>query len=101
MSSIEEEHARRRERAQTVALFRYTLIRDAADASVSPRERGKMVRAIVAAEHRGPFGDPVRASRPSVDLRVPTTYATCWYSWITPPARSRRRTRESSRLITP
>jgi putative transposase len=67
MSSIEEEHARRRERAQAVALFRYTLIRDAADASVSPRERGKMVRAIVAAEHRGPFGDPVRVSRPSVD----------------------------------
>ena len=67
MSSIEEEHAGRRERAQAVALFRYTLIRDAADASVSPRERGRMVRAIVAAEHRGPFGDPVRVSRPIVD----------------------------------
>jgi putative transposase len=67
MSSVEDDQVRRRERAQAVALFRYTLIRDAADGSVSPRERGKMVRALVAAEHRGPFGDPVRVSRSSVD----------------------------------
>ena len=67
MGLVEDEHVRRRERAQAVALFRYTLIRDAADVSVSSRERGRMVRAIVAAEHVGPFGNPVRVSRPSVD----------------------------------
>jgi hypothetical protein len=33
-------------------------------------------------------------------LRVPITYATCRYSWSSPPARSRRRTRNSSRSIT-
>ena len=46
MSAADDEEARRAERSRAVALFRYTLIRDAADASVgSPRERGKMVRA--------------------------------------------------------
>jgi len=65
--SASEDHARRRERAQAVALFRYTLIRDAADPQIGSRERGVMVRAIVAAEHRGPFGGPVRVTRPTVD----------------------------------
>ena len=63
--SASEDHARRRERAQAVALFRYTLIRDAADPQIGSRERGVMVRAIVAAEHRGPFGGPVRVTRPT------------------------------------
>jgi hypothetical protein len=34
-------------------------------------------------------------------LCVPKTYATRRYSWITPPARSRRRTRKESRLAMP
>jgi putative transposase len=63
--SASEDHARRRERAQAVALFRYTLIRYAADPQAGSRERGVMVRAIVAAEHRGPFGGPVRVTRPT------------------------------------
>jgi hypothetical protein len=34
-------------------------------------------------------------------LCVPGTYAARRYSWITPPARSRRRTRKWSRSVTP
>ena len=33
-------------------------------------------------------------------LRVPMIYATCWYSWTIPPARSRRWTRSVPRSIT-
>ena len=33
------------------------------------------------------------------DLWVPTTYATRWYSWMTLPARLRRRTRKWSKSV--
>ena len=46
----------RKDRAEKIALFRYQLIRDAADTSLSTRQRGPMVRALAAAEHTGPPG---------------------------------------------
>lgn len=58
---------RKRDRAQDIALFRYAMIREAADRSLTPRERGALVRALAASEHVGPFGTPVRVSRPSLD----------------------------------
>jgi putative transposase len=67
VSAEEKDHAARRAKAQAVALFRYTLIRDAADASIGSRQRGKMVAEIVASTHRGPFAEPIRVSRASVD----------------------------------
>lgn len=65
--SAGEEEAVRAERARQVALFRYRLIRDAADRAVSPAQRGRMVRELAAVEHDGPFGSPVRVSRASLD----------------------------------
>lgn len=50
-----------------VALFRYSLIRDAADAALSPGERGRLVRDLAAREHRGPDGTPVRVGRATLD----------------------------------
>ena len=47
---------------------------------------------------RGLSKRPIRRRR---RLWVPKTYATRRYSWITPPARSRRRTRKWSRSMTP
>jgi putative transposase len=58
---------RDRDRAQDIALFRYALIRQAADRSLSTGERGVLVRALAAREHVGPFGTLVRVSRPSLD----------------------------------
>ena len=49
----------RKDRAERIALFRYQLIREAADDSVTCRQRGPMVRALAMAEHRGPYGEPV------------------------------------------
>jgi Helix-turn-helix domain len=49
--------------SREIGLFRYALIRDAADAGLSKRERGRLVRAIADREHVGPDGRLVRVSR--------------------------------------
>lgn len=57
----------RTDRAREIGLFRYMLIREAADASLSRRERGAMVRALAAQPHTDPFGRGVRLSRWTLD----------------------------------
>lgn len=64
------EQERRIERAREVGLFRYALIRQAADPGVRPRERGPLVRALAEQEHIGPFGGRVRYSRVTLDRWV-------------------------------
>ncbi len=39
------------DRAQEIGLFRYALIREAADPALSPQARGVLVRAIAETEH--------------------------------------------------
>lgn len=56
----------RKDRAEKIALFRYQLIREAADDSVTPRQRGPMVRALAGA-HPGPFGQVVPVSKDTID----------------------------------
>lgn len=63
----DEEETTRMQRARQVGLFRYQLIREAADPVHSPRERGRLVRQIVEREHTDAFGRRVRVSRPTVD----------------------------------
>ena len=55
------------DRATDIALFRYALIRQAADPSLSHAGRGAMVRALAGVEHPGPDGTPVTVSRNSID----------------------------------
>jgi putative transposase len=70
VSMAEDEEHKRRERAQQVGLFRYMLIRDAADGSLSPRQRGAKVRELAGREHTDPFGRPVRVSRWTLDFWI-------------------------------
>ncbi|MGI8311800.1 helix-turn-helix domain containing protein [Saccharopolyspora hattusasensis] len=63
----DDEQAARAERARKIGLFRYQLIREAADPELSTKARGKMVRAIAAVEHVDPFGKRVRYSRDTLD----------------------------------
>ncbi len=58
------------DRAQEIGLFRWRIVSEAADASLSPRERGLLVRALAAREHLGPGGRWVRVSRNTVDRWV-------------------------------
>lgn len=57
------EDARRRD----IALFRYGLIREAADPGLSPAERGRLVRDLAGREHRGPDGQWVLVGRSTLD----------------------------------
>ena len=61
------EDGKRVERARAVGLFRYQLIREAADPAHSTKARDRLVRQIAAAEHVGPFGRPVRVARQTID----------------------------------
>jgi putative transposase len=57
----------RAERARAIGLFRYQLIREAADPAHSTKERGKIVRELASREHTDPFGRRVRISRQTID----------------------------------
>ena len=67
MGARTEEAAARAERARAIGLFRYGLIREAADPGLSTRARGRLVRAVAAAEHLDPTGRRVRVSRDTLD----------------------------------
>ena len=70
MSKAEEEEQARLERARAIGLFRYMLIREAADPVLSSRQRGKLVREIAAREHADPSGRPVRVTRWTLDVWI-------------------------------
>jgi putative transposase len=63
----EEEDQARLERARAIGLFRYMLIREAADPALTSRQRGAMVREIAAREHEDPAGQRVRLTRWTLD----------------------------------
>jgi putative transposase len=67
VTSVDDEARRRAQRAEQVALWRYQLIRDAADPELSTRARGRLVRALADTVHEGPFGTDVVVSRATVD----------------------------------
>jgi transposase InsO family protein len=86
MTAADDEQARRAERSRAVALFRYSLIREAADPGLSTRQRGRLVRALAAREHAGPFGEPVRVSRPSLDRWI-RAWRSGGFDALMPPGR--------------
>jgi len=55
------------DRHRDVALFRYSLIREAADPALTKAERGRLVRALAGREHTGPGGERVRVARSTLD----------------------------------
>ena len=67
VSTPEQDDVTRRGRAQQVALFRYQLICPALDPELSTKARGRIVRAIAAHTHPGPFGGQHSYSRDSLD----------------------------------
>ena len=81
-----EEERKRAARAEQVALFRYRLVREAADPGLSTRQRGRMVREIASRAHEGPFGDPVTVSRGTVDRWI-RAWRDGGFAALAPPAR--------------
>ena len=91
MTGTNEEQVRA-ERARTVGLFRYALIRDAADPALTTRQRGRLVRALAQAEHQGPFGQPVRVSRATIDRWIRDWRGGGFDALVPPPRRVSPRT---------
>ena len=67
MAGRDDETRARAERARAIGLFRYQLVREAADPGLSTKARGRLVRAIAAGEHTDPGGRRVRVSRDTLD----------------------------------
>ena len=86
MTAADDEQARRGERSRAVALFRYSLIREAADPGLTTRQRGRMVRDLAARPHAGPFGEPVRVSRASLDRWI-RSWRAGGFDALMPPTR--------------
>lgn len=55
------------DRAQKIGLFRWQVVGEATDVSLSARERGRLVRALVEREHLDPDGRWVRVGRNTLD----------------------------------
>jgi len=67
-------------------LFRYQLIREAADPALSTRQRGRLVRELAARAHQGPSGEQVRVSRATIDRWI-RAWRTGGFAALAPPAR--------------
>ena len=67
MAFSHDEERARAERARAIGLFRYSLIREVADSRLTTKQRGRVVRDLAEREHEGPFGQPVRVSRATID----------------------------------
>jgi putative transposase len=79
------EDARRRE----IALFRYGLIREAADPGLTAAERGRLVRALAAREHRGPDGEWRTVGRSTLDRWI-VAYRAGGFDALVPATRRRQ-----------
>jgi putative transposase len=67
MTAADREAAARRQRAQTIALWRWALIEPAMDPALTSRQRGAIVRRLAGREHAGPSGQMVSVSRKTLD----------------------------------
>ena len=86
VSKEQDQDNARRARAQEVGLFRYGLISAALDTALSTKQRGRLVRAVAAGSHPGPFGSPVQVSRASLDRWI-RDYRTGGFAALVPAPR--------------
>ena len=75
------------DRHREVALFRYSLIRPAADASLTTRQRGRLVRQLAAQDHVGLHGERIRVSRTTIDRWI-RAWRTGGFNALTPAGRT-------------
>jgi putative transposase len=92
MSTADDEQQARLERAREVGLFRYMLIREAADPTLSRRQRGALVRAIAAQPHTDPFGRVVTVSRWTLDRWITEWHRGGFDALVPSPRQSSPRT---------
>src|SRR5258706_14565975 len=67
MTAADRDAAARRQRAQTIALWRWALIEPAMEDALTARQGGRVVRELAGREHAGPSGRTVSVSRKTID----------------------------------
>lgn len=87
-----QEDQTRLERAQAIGLFRYMLIREAADPTLSRRQRGALVRELAAVTHVDPDGRTVRITRWTLDRWITEWRRGGFDALVPSPRQSRPRT---------
>lgn len=92
MSKQDDDQAARVERARRIGLFRYMLIREAADPSLTGRQRGKLVRALAAMTHTDPDGRQVRVTRWTLDRWISEWQRAGFDALVPSPRQSQPRT---------
>ncbi len=92
MTAADRDAAARRQRAQTIALWRWSLIEPAMDPALTSRQRGAMVRALAAGEHAGPHGGTVSVSRKTIDRWITARRAGGFDALVPSPRQSAPRT---------
>lgn len=75
------------DRHRDVALFRYSLIREAADPALTKAERGRLVRALAARDHTDANGVRVRVARNTLDRWI-RAWRAGGFDALVPAARS-------------
>lgn len=92
MSKQDDEQTARVERARRIGLFRYMLIREAADPTLTGRQRGKLVRALAAMTHTDPDGRSMRVSRWTLDRWISEWQRAGFDALVPSPRQSQPRT---------
>jgi putative transposase len=75
------------EAQRNVALFRYSLIREAADESLTTRQRGQLVRQLASREHVGPNDRHITVGRGTIDRWI-RAYRSGGFEALAPESRT-------------
>ena len=92
MTAADMDAASRRQRAQTIALWRWALIEPAMDAGLTSRQRGQIVRELAGREHAGPSGRTVSVSRKTIDRWITARRSGGFDALVPAPRQSAPRT---------
>ena len=85
------------EAQREVALFRYSLVREAAEESLSVRQRGRLVREMAGRDHAGPQDGRVRVARGTIDRWI-RAYRAGGFDALAPASRTGEPTTEKRLL---
>lgn len=92
MTKDNEEQVARLERARQIGLFRYMLIREAADPGLTKKQRGRLVRELARTTHTDPSGRSVRVTRWTLDRWIAEWQRAGFDALVPSPRQSQPRT---------
>jgi putative transposase len=92
LTKDDDERGARLERARQIGLFRYMVIREAADPSLTKKQRGRLVRELARMTHTDPSGRSVRVTRWTLDRWIAEWQRAGFDALVPSPRQSQPRT---------